>query len=253
MASLRQEIKPRSTRKPTGLASWPMLLIAGFEKSGKSWSCAEASGSALIGRTLWISIGEDDPDDYANVPGADFEIVEHDGTYRDLLAAVEWAVAQPAVDGKPNLIIADSMTRLWDLLCDMAQDSANERARRKNKASDEADISMDLWNVAKDRWAHFMDSFRSHQGPVLLTARLDEAAVMENGKPTQRKEFKVKAEKSLPYDVAGLIQLPHRPRRFSRSIDHKPLTIFVIFWHLIEIGCIIQPGHELASCPSTLF
>lgn len=211
----------RTTRRPTGQPSWPILLIAGAEKAGKSWACAEASGSDLIGRTLWIGIGEDDPDEYGAVPGADFEIVPHDGTYRDILAAIEWASSQPDVDGKPTLLVIDSMTRLWDLLCDMAQATASERAKRKRGGRDsdsDEQITMDLWNQAKDRWGHVMDALRSHRGPVLVTARLEEVVVVVNGKPTQDRNLKVKAEKSLPYDVGGIVQLPERGRAFLTGV-----------------------------------
>lgn len=220
--------KQRTTRRPSGLVSWPMLLIAGWEKAGKSWSCAEASGSEFIGRTLWISIGEDDPDEYANVPGADFEIVTHDGTYRDILAAIEWACAQADVDGKPTLVVVDSMTRLWDLLCDMAQDMANTRAAKKNGgrgSDDEADIHTDLWNIATGRWNHVMDALRSHRGPVLLTARLDDVTVMKNGKPTSERQWKVKAQKMLPYDVGGIVQLPERGKAFLTGVKTTRLNV----------------------------
>jgi hypothetical protein len=228
-------VPDRPTRRPTGLPSWPMLLLAGSEKSGKSWSCAEASGSELVGRTFWIGIGEDDPDEYGAVPGADFEIVPHDGSYRDVLAAVTWAAQQPSVDGKPNLLVLDSMTRLWELLCDMAQDQANQRARRKAQnpgtkqaaagIDEEADIHMDLWNIAKDRWAHMVDAVRSHQGPSLLTARLEEVTVVVKGKPTQDKALKVKAEKSLPYDVGGIVQMPERGAAFLVGVRSARLQV----------------------------
>lgn len=223
----------RRTRRPNGLPSWPILLIAGAEKSGKSWSCAQASGSDLVGRTLWIGIGEDDPDEYGNVPGADFEIVGHDGTYRDILSAIEWASAQPKVDGKPTLLILDSMTRLWDLLCDMAQDAANrrsaEKARKANRPAptDEADIHMDLWNVAKGRWANVIDVLRAHHGPVLVTARLEEVAVVVNGHPARdgSKALKVKAEKSLPYDVGGIVQMPERGKAYLTGVRTTRMQI----------------------------
>jgi hypothetical protein len=239
----------RTTRRPTGLPSWPILLIAGWEKAGKSWSCAEASGSEFVGRTLWIGIGEDDPDDYANVPGADFEIVEHDGTYRDILAAIEWACAQPDVDGKPTLVVVDSMTRLWDLLCDMAQDMANARAAKKSgsrNSDEEADIHTDLWNIATGRWGHVMDALRSHRGPVLLTARLDDVTVMKNGKPTSERQWKVKAQKMLPYDVAGIVQLPERGKAFLTGVkttrmnvpERIPLPGFAVdkLWRQLGLG-----------------
>ncbi len=200
------------------MPSWPILLLAGREKSGKSWACAQASASDLVGRTLWVGIGEDDPDEYALIPGADFEIVVHDGTYRDILAAVEWATQQTSPDGKPVLVVVDSMTCLWELLCDMAQATANQRASRKGKATDEADIHMDLWNIAKSRFANVVDALRAHQGPALVTARLEQVTVMANGKPTTDKEWKVKTEKGLPYDVAGIVEMPERGKAYLTGV-----------------------------------
>lgn len=204
------------TRPPTGRPSWPILLLAGAEKAGKSWACAEASGSKLVGRALWIGIGEDDPDEYGTVPGARFEIVEHDGTYRGILAALVDATAEP--HGRaPTLLVVDSMTRLWDLLCEDAQGTANRRAmakaRRYNKPVPDEDvqITMDLWNAAKQRWTHVINTLRAHQGPVLVTARMEQVTVMDSaGKPTAEKAWKVKAEKSLPYDVGGIVEMPAR-------------------------------------------
>jgi hypothetical protein len=214
----------RHTRRPTGKPSWPILLIAGGEKAGKSYSSAQASASDLIGRTLWVGIGEDDPDEYGLIPGADFEIVEHDGTYRDILAATTWATQQASPDGRPVLVVLDSASRLWDLLCDMAQEEANERARRKAEkerrppSTDDADISMLEWNVAAGRWANVIDALRDHQGPSIVTARLEEVTVVERGKPTTEKRMKVKAHKSLPYDVGGIVELPERGRAFLTGV-----------------------------------
>lgn len=219
------------TRRPTGKPSWPITLIAGAEKAGKSWACAEASASDLIGRTLWVGAGEDDPDEYGNIPGADFEIVEHDGTYRGILAAVTDAAAEPAGD-KPTLLIVDSMTRIWDLLCDEAQQVANRRARAKaeryNKPvpTEDVQITMDLWNVAKDRWDAIVDALRAHQGPVLVTARLEEVTLLDdNGKPTAEKMLKVKGHKSLPYDVGAIVELPQRGEAWLRGVRSTRLQL----------------------------
>lgn len=220
-----------STRKPTGQPSWPIMLISGAEKAGKSYSAAEASASKLIGRTLWVGVGEDDPDELGALPGARFEIVEHDGSYRGILAALEACAAQPAEKGTPNLIVLDSATRLWDLLCDEAQVEANRRARAKAQkynrpAPDEdATITMDQWNTAKQRWAHILDTLRSHQGPVIVTARLEAVTVMKDGQPTTDKTWKVKAEKSLPYDVGVIVEMPARGDTYLagvRSLRFKP-------------------------------
>jgi hypothetical protein len=227
----RGNVLPIETRRPTGKPPWPLTLVAGAEKAGKSYCLAQASASAHIGRTFWVSVGEDDPDEYGAIPGARFEIVRHDGTYRGILTAIDAAASQPSVDGKPNLIGVDSMTRLWDLLCDMAQATANQRAKAKAERFhrpvplEDVDVSMDLWNQAKDRWQHVMAALRDHQGPVVVTARLEQVAVVEGGKPTTEKTWKVKAEKSLPYDVGAIVELPKRGQAFLtgvRSLRFKP-------------------------------
>jgi hypothetical protein len=199
------------TRKPTGLAPFPVGLLAGKEKTGKSYAIAVASASPLLGRTLWVSIGENDPDEYINVPGSDFEIVVNDGSYRGILQAFKDAVAEPRKDGKPTLLAADSMTRLWNLITENAQQVANRRAKgKRNAASGDYAISMDLWNVAAQQWKDVMDVIRSHDGPVLLTARLEETVVMDEGQPTKDRVWKVQGHKSLAFDVDFVIQMRDR-------------------------------------------
>lgn len=195
------------TRKPTGLPPWPHLLIAGASKAGKTYACAEASASDLIDRTYWLGIGEPDPDMYGAIPGASFEIVEHDGSWRGIGQALAGINAQG-----PSLLVVDSMTRLWDLLKDEAQAEATARARRKNRGNpDEARIDMDLWNRAKERHAAVVTTIQQHQGPVLMTARLDVVTAMDDrGQPTKDKDLKIQTEKNLPYEVDGVVLLPER-------------------------------------------
>lgn len=205
---------PVKTRKPTGKPPWPILLLAGGEKCGKSYSAAALSSSNLIDRTFWIEIGEGSADQYGALPGARYEIVEHDGTYSSMLAAAKDAVAEPVRGGRPHAIVVDSMTELWDLLC--AEQQAEATRRKKDI------ITMDQWNVAKKRWRAFLDVLRSNKGPVILTARYDQVTVVEKGKPktsdgTSRgepvKEWKVRAEKNLTFEVDGIVAIP-RPRTF---------------------------------------
>lgn len=197
------------TRKPTGKPSWPILLLAGREKAGKTWAALTASTSPLVGRTLYIGIGEDDPDEYALIPGAEFEIVLHDGTYGSILDAIRAAVAEPSGE-KPTLIVVDSMTRLWNLIGDNMQAIANARAKGRKNANGDYTISADLWNTAAAQWADVMNALRTHQGPVILTARLDSVAVMENGAPTTQKEWKVQAHKSLVFDASAIVEMRER-------------------------------------------
>jgi hypothetical protein len=200
-----------ATRQPTGLPSWPIGLVAGVEGSGKSWKLAEASASPMIHRTLWIGCGEQDPDEYALVPGARFEIVVHDGSYRGILAACQAATAEPpGPDGEPNLIVFDSGSRFWHQLAETMQQNANERHAKRGKPipDDGVQITMDLWNIAKDRWNHVLDTFKAHQGPTLITSRLELVTIVDaQGLPTKEKQWKVNAEKNLPYEVGFMVQM----------------------------------------------
>lgn len=237
------------TRKPTGKPPWPIVLIAGGEKTGKSYSAAQASASSHIGRTFWIGVGEDDPDEYGSLPGADFEIVEHDGTFRGILNALNDAISEPPTDGKPNLVVLDSATRLWELIVDNAQKTANER--RKTSGGADAPIGMDLWNKAKNQWNAAMTIMRAHRGPVIITSRFEQVTMMENGKPTMNKEWKIKAEKSLPYDVGVVVEMPKRGEvvltsvrsiRFNAAPDAKtPYPNFTLerLWN--DLG-VTEPG-----------
>jgi hypothetical protein len=211
-------VPERRTRRPTGKPPWPMILLAGGEKSGKSWAAAEFSASDLIGKTFFIEIGEHYADEYGRLPGVRYEIVEHDGTYRDIKAAVQWAVAQPRIDGKPNCVVFDSATPLWEMLSDEAQRTANRRWRKKNPAAPEPDeevqVTMDLWNVAKGKFADVMRELYQYDGPTIVTARLEQVAVVgAGGKPTNEKAWKVRAEKNLPFEVDAVIQA-REPRKF---------------------------------------
>lgn len=115
----------------------------------------------------------------------------------------------------PTLLVVDSMTKLWDQCSQWAQGVANSRA--KNGA--EGIVTMDLWNRAKAYHAHAVQAILAHQGPVLLTARLEPVTVMDDrGRPTPIKADKIKAEKNLPYDVDGVIEMPERGQVFISGV-----------------------------------
>lgn len=233
------------TRKPTGVPSWPILLLAGREKAGKTWAAIAASASPLIGRTLYVGIGEDDPDEYGILPGVDFDIVIHDGTYPGILEAIRAAVNEPASE-QPTLIVVDSMTRLWNLIGDNMQAIANTRAKGRRNPNGDYTISADLWNVAAGQWQDVMDALRLHHGPVILTARLDSVAVMENGQPTPQKEWKIQGHKSLPFDATAVVEMRERGKFLLtgvKSVRHqldKPreLAAFTVdqFWNDLGIS-----------------
>lgn len=233
------------TRQPTGTPPWPILLLAGREKAGKTWAALAASASPLVGRTLYIGVGEDDPDEYALIPGAQFDIVIHDGTYPGILQAIRDAVNEPHTDN-PTLLVIDSMTRLWNLIGDNMQEVANRRAKGRRNANGDYTISADLWNTAASQWADVMDTIRLHTGPVVLTARLDQVAVMENGQPTPQKEWKVQAHKSLVFDASAIVEMRERGKYLLtgvRSVKYqldepRPLRAFTVdgFWGDLGLG-----------------
>jgi hypothetical protein len=210
-------LRARIAREPTGLPNPPMMLLVGPEKSGKSHAAALGTASDLIGMTYWIEIGgsEGTADYYGRLPGARYKIVPHDGTYQDILDAIRWSVAQPPVDGKPNMIVVDNMTVLWDMLSDeqalfarrRAERKAQETRRRAPSLDEPVIVDPDLWNRAKDRWGEVLWMLRRHKGPTLLLARQEIVTEFENDKPTRHKTRKVKAERNLPAAVDAIVEL----------------------------------------------
>ncbi len=214
-----------TTRTPTGRVPWPLILIEGSELAGKSWSCAELSASKRVGQTYWIDIGEGAADEYGAVPDARYEVVEHDGTFGEILAAVEAikAVAQKAADaGEPPTVLAiDSMTAEWEMLKGIADAKARQRLARKGKAlaaDAEPQISMDLWNEANSRHRKLMTHLMTFPGIVVMTARGKEVAALDsNGRPIEgSKEYKVEGQKNLAFDATVWIRV---------SRDHPPMVV----------------------------
>jgi len=207
------EIPAIATRRPTGKAPWPMLCIAGVEKAGKSYSAALLSASDLVDRTFYIEIGEGAADQYGGLPGVRYEIVEHDGSYDGIGAAIWAATMQPRENGKPHAIVVDSATELWDMVCEEQQLKANQRAaakaadQGKPEPAEDAQISIDLWNVAKKKWRKIIDMLRVYDGPTILLTRMELVTVMANGKPTTEREWKIRAEKNLGYECDGIIKM----------------------------------------------
>ncbi|MFE4575742.1 DEAD/DEAH box helicase family protein [Streptomyces chartreusis] len=208
----------RTSRRPTGLPNPPMILLAGQEKTGKSRLAAEGTASELLGMTFWIEIGgaEGTADYYGRLPGANYEIVDHDGSYQDILDAIRWAVAQPpAVEGMRNMIVIDNGSNLWDMLSEeqalyarwRAEKKAQEQHRRSPNPDLPVTVDPDLWNRAKDRWGEILWLLRRHSGPVIIIARQELVTAFENDKPTREKTRKIKAEKNLPAAVDAIVEL----------------------------------------------
>ena len=220
------------TRRPTGKPPWPMLCIAGVEKSGKSYAAADFSSSDLIDRTFYIELGEGAADQYGEIPGARYEIVEHDGTFNSILGQAQAAVAAPRGD-RPHAIVVDSLTELWDLLSDEAQAKANRRAamraaeRKRPAPAEDVQITMDLWNEAKKKWRRFLDTLRVYDGPVVLLARLEQVAVMDGNAPAKdgSREWKIRAEKNLPFECDAIVKMYAPQTAFLTGVRSTRLQV----------------------------
>lgn len=222
------------TRKPTGIPPWPLVLIEGPEKSGKSYAAAQFTACNKLGQCYWIDLGEGAADEYAAIPGANYLVVDHDGTWVDIIGQVE-EIHAAAKDSKlPVVLVIDSMTAEWDMLKDWASKRARESkfAQKQLRDDPNAEIkpSMNLWNDAGDRHRQLMRLLMTFPGIVVMTARgKDVAALDGDGKPIPKgRDYRVEGHKSLPFDASVWVRL---------SRDEPPT---VIGCRSVEHG--IRPG-----------
>lgn len=213
------------TRRPTGAVPWPLILIEGGEKTGKSYACAALSASQKIGRTLWLDLGEGAADEYGAIPGARYEVIEHDGSWASIveqvIAAREEAQRAADADEPPVVLILDSITAEWELLKDWASSRAakTEANRKKLERDPNAEVitTMNLWNDAAARHRRLMATLMTFPGIVVVTARGGEVALVEGGKPVEgKKSYRVEGHKTLAYDATLWLRL---------SRDAKPTVI----------------------------
>lgn len=205
------------TRKPTGAVPWPLILIEGGEKAGKSWACAVLSASEKVGQTYWLDLGEGSADEYGAIPGANYLIVEHNGSFGSILTSVAeiHGLAQQALNegGKPIVLVIDSMTAEWDWLKDWATDRAKGSASNKKKLerdpAAEIVVSGNYWNDANSRHRKLMRLLMTFPGIAIMTARGKVvAAIGENGQPIEgRKEYRVEGQKTLAFDASCWVRL----------------------------------------------
>jgi len=224
-------------RLPTGVVPWPLVLVEGDEKSGKTWACALFSRSEHISAMYWIDLSEGSGDEYGAIPGARYQIVEHDGSFNSLYAAAaelwRYGAAVLAAGHKPICVVIDTMGGEWDLLKDWA--SSRARGSNSNKRKLAADpnaeivVSTPYWNDANARHRKLMKLLKTFPGIVLMTAQGKEVAVMgQDGQPVEgKKEHKVEAQKALGSDASLWLRLYRdRPGEIvggrSVHLDFKP-------------------------------
>lgn len=205
------------TRKPTGAVPWPLILVEGGEKCGKTFSCAVLSASGRVGRSAWLDLGEGSGDEYGAVSGARYEVIEHDGSWPSIIGQVAGAKAEAQADRdagkKPFLLVIDTGTAEWDLLKGWADARARLMGFNKDKLkrdpNGEVTIPMNLWNDANARHRKLMTMLMTFPGIVIVTARGKEVAAMDDkGRPVEgTKEYKVEGHKNLAYDASCWVRM----------------------------------------------
>ncbi len=230
------------TRKPTGRVPWPLILVEGGEKAGKSWAAAVLTGSERVGRCRWLDLGEGAGDEYGAIPGANYEMCEHDGTWQSIIGAVEDARDEARTDAEagqpPYVLIIDSMTLIWDMLKDWASNRARKTDSNKKKLREDPNaeivVAPNFWNDANARHRRLMTMLMTFPGVVICTARGKEVAELDSkGTPiTGRKGYRVEGHKDLAFDATVWLRLAR---------DDEPL---IVGCRSVHAG--IQPGADKA-------
>lgn len=208
-----------NTRPPTCAVPWPLILVEGGEKSGKSWMFAELSASPKVGRSLWLDIGEGSADEYGDaITGKPtYEVVVHDGSWASIYGQVQAAHAEAkrarAAGEKPVCLGIDSMTLLWEMLKDWAGDRAartdSNRARLARDPGAEIKIPTHIWTDVHARWSRLMRLLMTFEGIAVVTARgKDTIKIGGDGKPVEgERDYKVEAQRNLQFDATVWVRL----------------------------------------------
>lgn len=222
-------------RKPTGEIGYPLILLSGDEKAGKSLVPVVLSTSDRVGTVYWIDLGEGAADEYAALPGANYMVIEHDGSYRMILEQITaiWHEAARALrEGEPPVVIVvDSMSAEWTMLVNWTNDRAKRSKHGQKVLRDDADAEIDptsnLWNDANKRHKRVMDLLMTFPGIAIVTARGKDVMVMgPNGVPTTEKVRKPEGQKGLAYDADAWIWMSRAPR-VSELMGVRSLRVMV--------------------------
>ena len=182
------------TRRPTGAVPWPLLLVEGPEKTGKTFRSILLTKSERVGQGYWIDLGEGSADEYGAIEGVNYEIVQHDGSWRDIYQAVrdvyEEAERAAAAKEKPVVLLIDGMNAEWELHKNWAGNRARstETNRKKLERDPNAEIKIpqNCWNDVNARHRQLMWMLMRFPGIVIMTARGKVvAAVDDHGKPIE--------------------------------------------------------------------
>lgn len=198
-------------RPPTGQPAWPLVLIEGCPKRGKTFEALSFSNHERVHRTFVFDLGDGTADEYADV--GDYEIVVTDGTYSNLYASVKLACREQAPDGKWIAVVLDSGSQLWATLKLWTDDRARRSRTGQRLLASDPDAAIDptsnLWNDAKKRWSDVIETMRLAPVIGIVTVTGRDVTLFEGGQPTQKTTYSLEAEKTLESAVTCQIHVDH--------------------------------------------
>ncbi|MFJ5984216.1 hypothetical protein [Lentzea sp. NPDC092896] len=206
------------TRRPTGAGGWQRVLFTGDEASigDAAWAAASFTGDARLVTSYWLELNTGSTGDiYGAAPDADFELLDHDGTWADIIGQVDaaWEVAREvaATGGMPSALIVNTMSSEWMMLSNLG----DRRARRRTaselirhgldpaaaySSEVKVEIDADLWTLLGNRHRQLMTKILTWPGPVIMIAREKRNA---DGR------WVLKAQDQLGFDVTAWIRYVH--------------------------------------------
>jgi hypothetical protein len=204
------EAPPVASHKPTCAVPWPTTLLEGGEKAGKSTEAAKFTGCGKFSKAFWFELGtEGTAEWYGLVPGAEYEVLEHDGKFATLKqriaevhAYAEWAIANGL---PPVCFVLDTVGALWKQIQTWVDWKATQSvsAKRKLQADPAAEISAPIAvrNQGKALWDEILMSIHRIPGVKILLSRGQEVTVFKDGQPTNDKGWSVVGHKELGFEV----------------------------------------------------
>jgi len=215
------------TRKPTGKIPFPTIMVEGGENGGKSYTAYALSASKLVGRTFVLSLGERTVDGYARL--GPYEILEHNGTYRDIAEQIHAATDVDSDPGKPNVIVIDSGSQLWHLHALMADQSARSTKAAREKLEKDPDAEIDTgmphWNKTKDKWWDLFNHLRGWPGIVVVTVRAGMVTEVIGGQPTKNQVWSTQIEKGTPFIMTAVVRCEWPKPPMLRSVESLDVVI----------------------------
>lgn len=217
------------TRKPTGEVGWPSLIIEGKESTWKTSTCLKFTADPRVGAAYVVEVGERRADEYAAL--GNFEIVEHNGSLPQVVGSIRDVMAQPPKDDRPNVLIVDSGTQVWDLVKREAERIAKSSRAAQAKLTEDPNADIDVghqaWNKAKDRyWWPWLNELRAWPGLALITCRADEVSKFVDGRPVANQtDYRIEVEKGTLFIVDGIVRM--RGARGPLLVSAKSLKFTV--------------------------